>query len=360
MARSQIRLSSLIGVGLAISLSACAVVAQPSWPLADPAERSKPKPTVPQTTVVPTTPAVVQGASPSSRPFSTGSPFNTPIPAGTNWYDSSPLHTTPAINGDTRRHWWVLGPFGVYYAQPTDPIWTFNMPTVNGGDAFHRSRAAQTFKVRAPAGIVAGTDTDQILVVVDGTTYYELWLSSVDSANRTVTGRVWATGDIVTGAGAGNMAVNDGVRATNFSWAAGLITGRDLANATIDHALAVALPGDVLDGHTDQGYIYPATAWDNGGWSGPVKSGTRLGIPAGTPQPAGLTPLGIKIFKALTVYGAYVGDFVGGSWPAFYVDANTVDVNSPTITNLYAFWDNNGSADMDKIGPLLRVADYQP
>jgi hypothetical protein len=309
----------------------------------------------PATTTVPSA-----GVSPAVRPFAASSPFNTPIPAGTPWFDDSALHVTPPVNGDTRRHWWVAAPFGIYYSKTTDPVWTFNMPAVDGGPSFHRSRAAHTDQVHAPSNIAPGNDVDKVLIVVENTTYYEIWNSSLDTTNHTVTGSVWSTGDIVTGPGAGTMAANDGVRAANFSWAAGLITGRDLTNPTIDHALAIALPGDVLDGHTDQGYVYPATAWDNGGSTGKIKAGSRLGIPTGTPQPAGLSPLGIKMFNALTTYGAYVGDFVGGPWPTFYADANTVNPNSTTISSLYAFWNNNGSADMDKIAPLLRIANYQP
>jgi hypothetical protein len=63
-------------------------------------------------------------------------------------------------------------------------------------------------------------------------------------------------------------------------------------------------------------------------------------------------------FDALQRYGAFVGDFAGGAWPMFYADNHTVTLDQ--VKPLFAYWDYNGSADMEKIAPLLRVADYQP
>jgi hypothetical protein len=215
--------------------------------------------------------------------------------------------------------------------------------------------------------MVAGTDVDHILVVVDPVSgnYVEVWQASVNSATRTVTNIAgtpgWATGNAITGPGAGTMANNDGVRAANFSWAGGLITGADIAANRIDHALVVALGSDVLKGGGTSGsgaWRAPATAWDAGYWSGPIQMGSRLGIPAGTPMPSGLSPLGVAMFKALQTYGAFVGDFAGGSWPNFYADGHTVGSND--ACSLFCYWNYNGSSDMEKLAPLLRVADYQP
>lgn len=279
-------------------------------------------------------------------------------PAGTQWFDTSRLHSLSApVNGDSFTHWYVLRPFGVYYSQPSDPVWTFNMPAYIALD-WHRNRPAQTFTVHAPEDLVAGSDSDKVFVVVDGTTYYEGWNATVDQQQRTVTAPGWATGDITNGPGAGTLTNNDGVRAANFSWAAGLITGADISSGVIDHALAIALTNDMLD-DTQQSYLAPATGWDNGsGARGPIKMGTKIGIPAGTPEPGDLTPIGHMMFVALTKYGAYVGDYVGGNWPAFYADQHTVtDVQ---VQPLYAWWDHNGRSDIDKIAPLLRIANYQP
>ncbi len=309
-----------------------------------------------------------------SRPFSDASPWNTRIPNGTLWFDTPRLHrlaVTPA-NGDSTRHWWVNAEsVGVRWASRSDPVWTFRMPDYIA-PAWHRNRPAKTFTMHAPANLAAGNDVDHILVVIDRRTgkYVELWEASVDRANRTVTNRPgmpgWATGNVRLGPGAGNLANNDGVRASNFSWIGGLITGADLRARKIDHAVVVSLPAELLKGGSMTGtgaWRAPATAWDAGAWAGRVQMGSRLGIPAGTPMPAGLSPLGRMMFHTLTRYGAFVGDYGGGPWPMFYVDNRSVQRSgrdAALIDPLIAFWDHGGSADMEKLGPLLRVADYQP
>src|SRR5262249_10541549 len=133
-------------------------------------------------------------------------------------------------------------------------------------------------------------------------------------------------------------------------------------------ALVVALPGDMLMGGGYSGYQggassgtsawrAPATAWET--WmTGPIEMGSRIGIPARTPMPAGLTPIGVMVFTSLQQYGAFVGDYTGGQWPQLYADQGTV--TQAQAQPLYAFWNYKGSADMEKIGPLLRIANYQP
>jgi hypothetical protein len=148
-----------------------------------------------------------------------------------------------------------------------------------------------------------------------------------------------------------------------------VITGADLARGKIDHGLVVGLPFDMLMGGGLTGYEggaasgrrawrWPATAWDAGWWSGPIEMGSRIGIPAGVAKPAGLSKLGSMVFDSLQKYGAFVGDFVGGQWPMFVTDQGTV--GEKRACPLFCYWNYNGSSDMEKIGPLLRVAGYQP
>jgi|GEM_PF-2148172 hypothetical protein len=298
-------------------------------------------------------------ATQGGRPFEAMSPWNTPTPGATQWFDTSLLHilATP-VDGSTALHWWVnTESVGVFYSGPSDPVWTFNLPALNS-PRYHRVRPATTFSVQAPANMIDGGDVDHVVVLVSGSTYYEAWNAEVNQSTRTVTSRSaeapWAVGDIVNGPGAGSPN-NDGSRASNFSWAGGLITGDDLARGLIDHALVVALNGTMLKAGSD--YLFPATAWDNIG-SGPIKIGSRLGIPATAARPAGLSALGNMVFDALQRYGAFVGDYGGGPWPQFYADKNTV--SQEQVRPLFAFWEHAGSSDMEKMIPLLRVADYQP
>ena len=301
-------------------------------------------------------------ASSGGRPFAANSPWNTLTPAGTQWFDHVRLHqlATP-VNGSSMLHWWVnTDSVGIFRSSPTDPIWTFDLPRLDAA-LWHRVRPATTFTVRAPADLMDGGDEDHVLLLVDGDTYYEVWNALVNPATRRVTtrstGAPWAVGNITTGPGAGSLN-NDGTRASNLSWAGGLITGDDLQRGSIDHALALAITAPMLKAGATPDYRWPATAWDNGGAYGPIKIGSRIGIPAGTPRPAGLSKLGNMVFDALQRYGAFVGDFCGGPWPQFYADKRTV--TEAQMKPLFAFWEYGGSADMEKIQPLLRVADYQP
>lgn len=306
-------------------------------------------------------PPVVVPPAVSGRPFAAGSLWNTPTPTTTKWFDHPILHD-PAQPSETLRHWYVNeGSMRVWHATATDPLVTFQLPTFVDL-TFNRNRPASTFTFRCPTVAQPGTDEDHILFVVDDTTgdYVEVWQAVRTGNTITAPGGGWARGNINTGTGIGGLAAaggnNAGVRAANFSWAAGLITGADLAANKIDHALVVALGWGFL---SNTAWRAPATAPDNGGHAGPIAMGTKLGIPAGVSAPAGLSPFGQAMFTALRTYGAYVGDFAGSPYPMFYIDANTVVEADPRIRRLFTWWDG-WTADMDLIGPLVRVADYQP
>jgi hypothetical protein len=312
----------------------------------------------PTPTPTPTPPPISGWWDGNGRPFSATSPFNTATPANTQWFDLPILHT---LADGSFRSWFVAGT-NVWYAKSTDPIWTFNLPeTCSSGASFGRCRQATTVSVNGPAAMIDDGTTDHVLMLVSGTKYYEVWNTKVDQVNRIITPDTspgywnWAIGDILTSPGAGTSGgQNDGTRAANFSWIAGLITGYDIAAGKIDHALAIALTQDTLLSSNTL-FRYPATAPDNGYESGPIVMGTKLGIPLSTPKPAGLSQMGSMVFDALQKYGAYVGDFAGGPYPVIYQDKNT--------TNGYDFcpFSCDGSArDLGKILPLVRIADYQP
>ncbi len=301
-----------------------------------------------------------------ARPFSATSPFNTPTPANTTWYNMPAVMKTFNNNGTSVTRDWFVAPTNVWYAKSTDPFWTFTLPEyvyVPG----NRNRPATTFTVQAPANMMDDGSIDHILMLVSGTKYYEVWAASVDQANRTVTNLAgspgYAIGDILTDPGAGTKvgdytgASNDGTRAANFSWIGGLITGYDLQVGKIDHALAIALTLETLKGGKNTGFPFraPATSNDWGYASGPIEMGTKIGIPAGVAKPSGLSTTGNMIFDALQKYGAYVGDYAGGPYPVIYQDENSVPANYDWCTTFCANNEFNS-----KIMPLLKIADYQP
>ncbi|MEO7372064.1 MAG: hypothetical protein ABIZ69_14430 [Ilumatobacteraceae bacterium] len=285
------------------------------------------------------------------RPFSASSPFNTPTAAGTEWVDNDALHVLDAsYNEGSTMHWWVNQGAPIWVGTDADPVWTLDMPSFVD-QRFNRNRPATTITgIHAPEQLSGNNDDDNVLFIVNGTTYYEVWLAQIDHARHVVTGTAWATGDIVNGPGAGTIGNNDGVRASNFSWSAGVITGADITAGTIDHALEVSLTSFQL---ASLQWTAPATAPERQGY-GTIQMGAKIGIPAGIAKPAGLSPIGSMVFDALQKYGAYAGDYVGGPWPTLYTDPLTV--TDREVEPLFAFWDHDGSADMEKIDPLLRIA----
>jgi hypothetical protein len=304
---------------------------------------------------VPAAPVVTPPPPPpvpaGSRPFSANSLWNTPTPTGTQWFDHPQLHASEG-------HWYVNeSSMRVVYAADTDPLCTFILDRFVD-PTFNRNRPATTLQARCPVGAVPGTDEDHIFYLEQPNgDYLELW-QAIRSGD-TFTAQGWATGNARTGTGMGGLVAdggnNGGVRAANFSWRGGLITGTDVANNRIDHALVLALGWGWLDNTT---WRHPATAPDNGGHNGPFIMGTKFGIPHGTPRPPGLSPLGNAIFDAFINYGAYVGDFAGTPYPLLYSDAGTVGEH-PAVRRLFVWWDSY-VPDMDILSPLIRIADYQP
>ena len=311
-----------------------------------------------------------------AHPFAPSSPWNTPTPANTQWYDVDVLHHCyeNCMDSDGLRHWWVGTDVGITWSSPCDPLWTFTLPAYTADD-WHRTRAAATLQMHAPSTLAPeppDADSDRIVLVADPVTgnYIEIWSSTVDASSRTVTGQVWATDNMVTGQGVGDASrnLNAGVRASNFSWAAGNITQADLSAGKIDHALEITLPLDMLAGGSQGSgpYRAPATSGNGDTGHGPIVMGSKIGIPADKSMPTGLSSIGIMVFNALKTYGAYVGDGGGADKPVIGADgpsmglAQGIGIDSTPFEPLIAFWSHGGSADMEKIGPLLRVADYQP
>ena len=146
------RENSSSGIDLAVTLeppSTTSTLAEPVVP-----ETQATTTTTTTTAQLPSSPVATKPAADlwwdgRGRPFSDASPFNTPSPSGTQWFDTPTLHTlnVPLSNGDSFRHWWVNADAApVWYAKSTDPLWTFVLP-----DYIHlpanRNRSATTFQV---------------------------------------------------------------------------------------------------------------------------------------------------------------------------------------------------------------------
>lgn len=341
---------------------------------------------------------------PGSGPFSATSPWRTQTPVDTLWFDAPTILTTlnstemsggarsVGVGGPSRIWYAAESSVGIWHATNSDPLWTFEMPNYIFVP-FNRNRSASTFTFHAPADMVENQDSDHILVVVNDDTgeYVEVWLAETPASpvpdpsdptnasnwtktttgltrvvrNRTQNGSVvpgWARGDAADGPGAGTTGGNnDGVRAANFSWLGGVITQDDIDAGEINHAIVIALNYFTLDGNgSNYNWLAPATAKDVGGAIGPIKMGTKIGIPRSSTPPGDLTPAGLVLWNCLQKYGAYVGDYAGGPWPIFYLDSKSI-TDTSYFHPWFAWWTQPGNVtDIDRINPYLKIANYDP
>jgi hypothetical protein len=284
-----------------------------------------------------TTTATVQ---PSVRPFANASPWNV---LAADLPLTLVLHTEiqpPAI------HWWASNDqIPVVNSSPSNPT-----VAVSVGAGFNRP--ATVINVRMPADTVGGSDGDHHLAVneTSGISYdfYNFaHTPGASSATASFYGSTPLDGDGFIDPATG---FNAGCRAPWNSPMGGLLSGAEIAAGEIEHALGVGFPGSLLA----RGWVYPARKedTDTSNYSGTIPIGTRLVVPSSATMPAGLSPLGQKIWRAAQRYGFIVVDQVGGSSPVVYADTT---VSSADLDLLRVWW-NGRPADLDQIAKQLQVA----
>jgi hypothetical protein len=263
------------------------------------------------------------------RPFDGSSPWNTPISAGVGWRDEPGLRAG--------RSWVNDEQFSIPLVRsaPSDPVVSVRVPSTWGWPA-------GVTQVRVPADVTGAAGSDGALTVVDGGTVYDFWqFQRLDLGHARAS--AWAA-TFLSGPGVGRASpfLGAGIRAAGTSGFGGLITGADMTGpGDFRHALAVSLLGSLLNG----AHVAPAIAGESG--SGSIPTGARLGIPRGTPMPAGLSPIGQRTWNTLMTYGAIVVDRHSGSAPViFYADPRSV--SPATVAPLR-------SGDLDRIMPAVRV-----
>lgn len=221
----------------------------------------------------------------------------------------------------------------LYVASPSDPVVQVKVPASWG-------HPGGTISVRMPASATGAVGTDGELLVVDGNNVYNFWQFSRTSAT-TATAVSYGWTDVVTGTGWGSRTpfLGAGTTAVGASQLGGLLVQAETDTGQINHALQLVVDSKLVK----SGFTNDAIAGDGGSASGIVVEGDHLGIPPGTPMPAGLSPLGQQVFRAMQQYGAYVVDVAGG---ATVVRAQANAYDSATMT---ALWH-----DMGSITPLLQ------
>lgn len=221
------------------------------------------------------------------KPFSPTSPWNQKINslgARGNAYFGS-------------KHWPSRAAIPVY-VQPASggTTWTITCPQ-------------GTITPRLSAVPTPGADSDVALCLVVGNDVWSYWICTVDSANHKVSAKLGikcALDGLGFGTAPGSKA---GTRASGASLLGGLITAQTLADRSIPHALAAAIPRSCLS-VTSPGYVSPATTADSGwqtSYTGNVRMGSRWGISAATPCPS--TNVDCQtVWKALQTHGLFVLD----------------------------------------------------
>jgi T5SS/PEP-CTERM-associated repeat protein len=198
--------------------------------------------------------------------------------------------------------------------------------------------AGQTLYAYVPAGAIppAGADGQTAIIQPNGTVI-ELYAPIILSSGTWVSSMFSVT-NAATDAGVG---ADNGRRASMVENYAGALRDIDVSSGTIDHALAITIPGSMLA----QAISGPALAFDSNSsdYSGTLPMGAHLALPAnlGLANLGLMTSFGTEMAIAAEDYGMYVVDR-GGSGISVLVQ------NAPTSSAL-ANWSSAEQHDLNAI-----------
>ncbi|MCU1485101.1 MAG: hypothetical protein JWN67_1847 [Actinomycetia bacterium] len=247
------------------------------------------------TTSPPTTAPGGETRSAGLWPFSSTSPWNTPLGSGATFEAEGSL-ATRSLRSTSQDAWVNAGEYSqpVVLAGQGDPAARF------------RQKGKADVVVQAPPSATPARGTDAHLNVVDPSGRWAEESFGTGGSYPDFTSRYLVRQDLWgPGVGAG------GTRAYGGSALGGLLRSWEVHAGVARHALAVGLAGDQLA----PGFVWPATAEDSdaaSSYRGNVHMGSLLAIPADVDVARlGLSPEGTLLARALQDYGAYVVDRAG-------------------------------------------------
>ena len=273
-----------------------------------PSVAPSPTPTVTRTP----TPAPTRSASPSPSPTAappqdTGSrdPAVYPFASTSVW--NTPIGSRAAFDGATSTRTRNLN-------NGTKPVvnrdsWSVSVASAGQGDVRAtleavRNKTSYTAHIPTTTVATAGEDKHVTVVQPDRRLAYDAF--KMDKQSDTHWQAQVAFPVDLTGPGTGV-----GTRAAGVPAIAGLVRADELERNSIRHALAMAVPGEMLK----EGPVWPATRQDSDAatsYSGSIPMGTLFAIPPSVDVGAlGLSPEGTALARALQDYGAYVVDRAG-------------------------------------------------
>jgi hypothetical protein len=267
------------------------------------------------------------------RPFSASSSWNRPIPT---WASYSWLPWPAATGGNYWVNWESYSP-AVHVGRSSDPLVQIPLNASWGWPA-------QTIWVRLPAGVTGAPGSDGEILMIDGTTVHNCW-QFVRTSDTTGRCSAYARADVVNGSGWGSKSpfLAAGIVATGSSQLAGLLVQAETDAGEIEHALHLAVDY-MLQRSGIVGEAIHSDAYNDYGFT---QEGDRLAIPPGAAMPAGLSPLGQKVFRALQKYGA------------FNVDVAIGTTSLRAQTNAYDWGSINALRnDVSRLIPLLQRVQF--
>jgi hypothetical protein len=262
-------------------------------------------------------------------PFAPTSSWNTPISAGASYTALA----WPASSGFNYWINWDEYSPDVIVSKPSDPLVQVSIPAGWG-------YPAAKIPVRVPAGVTGAPGSDGEILIIDGTTVHNFWRFERTSTNA-ATADSYGKADAIKDSGWGSKSpfLGAGITAVGASMLAGLLVQAETDAGEIKHALQLVVDSD----YQKPGFTGEAIAGDGSSSGGITKEGERLAIPPGASMPAGLSPLGQKVFRAMQKYGVFNIDISGGST---LVRAQANAYNAATIDAL--------RKDMNKLIPMLQ------
>lgn len=228
----------------------------------------------------------------ASHPFASDAPWNTAIGSGAIYQSATDTQTAqlltgnPAINSAN----WSMA---IFQATTDDP--EGQVIDTSTGQVHHLLIPPTTINGRADGGI------DRMVGIIqpDGHSGWEIY-----GMNRMSDGGWSSDRAVLTDLRDDGM--SEGLRGSGVSFYVGLIRAEEVARLSIRHALAVALPLEMLQ----HGPVWPAWREDRSGessYAGTIPVGSLLAIPADVDFTAlELSPEGLALANALRDYGAYV------------------------------------------------------
>lgn len=223
-------------------------------------------------------------------PFAPSSSWNAPVPANA---------TFTALNWPTNGYYYGIGwdsySAPIFVSSPNDPIVAVDCPASWGWPA-------GPFNIHIPMGATGAPGTDGEILIIDGTTVHNFWQFQRTN-NTSATAQAYGAADVVTGTGWGTTMPfrGAGILAAGSSELAGMIVQAETDAGDIHHALQLEVGGN-LNG---QGFTGDAISGDGPAMPGIIIEGELVAIPPSVTMPAGLSPLGQKVFRALQTYGAF-------------------------------------------------------